>query len=79
MASEGVAGPCAVDGVTERERRGRMMRKRVWREFMAPEVREKSMRRSWRSTRVSQFVSGLVELSRVTAVWATGPDQLNLT
>ena len=38
VASEGVAGPCAVEGVTERERRrGRRTRKRVWKEFMAPE------------------------------------------
>ena len=39
VASEGVAGPCAVEGVTERERRAR--RKRVWREFMAPEERKR--------------------------------------
>jgi hypothetical protein len=37
VASEGVAGPCATEGVTERERRGRRTRKRVWKEFMAPE------------------------------------------
>lgn len=41
VASEGVAGPSAVEGVMERDRRGRKMRKRVWREFMAPEVEEK--------------------------------------
>lgn len=41
VASEGVAGPCAVEGVTERERRGRRKRKRVWREFMAPEERKR--------------------------------------
>ena len=41
VASEGVAGPCAVEGVTERVRRGRRTRKRVWREFMAPEERKR--------------------------------------
>lgn len=44
VASEGVAGPCAVEGVMERERRGRRMRKRVWKGFMAPEERRRGMK-----------------------------------
>jgi len=48
VASEGVAGPCAVEGVTERVRRGRRTRKRVWKEFMAGSGREeKGMKRVW--------------------------------